>query len=316
MKSTSKSSTKIRHLSWSEIFTLVKRTFIEFFQENSFFHGAALAYYTIFAIVPILYLAMTIFGAVMGHDEIVKIIDKILTEQVGMSDSSGLLAFLDEVNFEKSSTTLNVVGIIALMVSSSAVISSLRTSINDFYDIEVKLNNKRTKVFHTLLTRVLSIFMLTIIGFSIIVLYTGETVFMSMSSKLYESLNLEAAWLLKWVEDIATILINMIIFALVFKYIHDGKVLWKLAFAGGLLTSVLLYFGQLGLKYYLYHYFFGSKMGIAGTLLIILAWMYYSSQIIFLGAKFIKVYSDMIGKSISFEVHRLIRNASGQQESN
>lgn len=310
MKSRSKSSTKIRKLSWKEIFTLIKRTFIEFFQENSFFHGAALAYYTIFAIVPILYLALTIFGAVMGHDEIVKIIDKILTEQVGMSDSSGLLSFLNKVNFEKSSTTLNVIGIVALMVSSSAVIASLRTSINDFYDIEIKLQNKRTKVYHTLLTRLISIFMLTVIGFSIILLYTGETVFMSMSSKLYESLDLHAVWLLKWIEDAATIVINMVIFALVFKYIHDGKVLWKLAFAGGLLTSVLLYFGQLGLKYYLYHFFFGSKMGIAGTLLIILAWMYYSSQIIFLGAKFIKVYSDMIGKTITFEAHRLIRNAS------
>lgn len=313
MKSTSKLPSKIKKLSWGEIITLIKRTFVEFFQENSFFHGAALAYYTIFAIVPILYLALTIFGAVMGHDAIVEIIDKILVEQVGMSDSSGLLAFLDEVNFEKSSATLNVVGIVALMISSSAVIGSLRTSINDFYDIEVKLHNKRSKFFHTLLTRVISIFMLTVIGFSIIVLYTGETVFMSMSSKLYESFDMHAAWILKWVEDAVTISINMVIFALVFKYIHDGKVYWKLAFAGGLMTSVLLFFGQLGLKYYLYHFFFGSKMGIAGTLLIILAWMYYSSQIIFLGAKFIKVYSQMVGKTIIFEPHRLIRNASGDE---
>lgn len=312
MKSKSKSSDKIQKLSWDKVGILFKRTFIEFFQENSFFHGAALAYYTIFAIVPILYLALTLFGAFMGHDAIVHIIDKILREQVGMADSSGLLKFLDEVNFEKSSPLLNVVGIIALMISSSAVIASLRTSINDFYDIEVKIESKKTKVYHTLLTRLISIGMLTLIGFTIIVLYTGETVFMSMSSKLYDTLNFHAAWIMKVVEHIATIGINMVIFAMVFKYIHDGKVLWKLALAGGLMTSVLLFVGQLGLKYYLYHFFFGSKMGLAGTLLIILAWMYYSSQIIFLGAKFIKVYSGLIGRPITFEVHKLLRNASGE----
>ena len=308
----SKSSEKIRHLSWKELFFLFRDTVVEFFKENSFFHGAALAYYTIFAIVPILYLALTIFGAIMGHDGIVAIIDKILREQVGMTDSSALLSVLNKVNFEKSSLVLNIIGIIVLMISSSAVINSLRTSINDFYDIDVIIESKKTMIVHTLLTRLFSVFMLTIIGVAIVVLYTLETVFMSLSAKFYSYLGIEASWLLPALSIAVTILVNMFIFSLVFKYVHDGHVVWKIALAGGLLTSVLLFVGQLGLKYYLFNFFFGSKMGLAGTLLIILAWVYYSSQIIFLGAKYVKVYSDMVGKSISFEVHRIMRNATGR----
>lgn len=110
------------------------------------------------------------------------------------------------------------------------------------------------------------------------------------------------------VEHLVSIGINTILFALVYKFLHDGKVLWKLAFSGGLLTACLLHIGQIGLKFYLTNFFFGSQMGIAGTLLIFLAWMYYTSQIIFLGAKFIKVYSELIGRPIVFEVHALLQN--------
>lgn len=302
------SKLKIPKLSWQEVGILFKRTFAEFFQENSFFHGAALAYYAVFAIIPIIYLAVISFGTIMGQEEILRLIKILLEEQVGLKDSSGILDFLSEVHFEKSSMLLNVIGIIALMFSSSALISSLRMSINEFYDIQVTIEDRKTKIFHAVLTKLISVFMLAVFGVSIVLLYTGETIFMSISSELYTSLHLKQQWIMSGVEHVVAIGINTILFALVYKFLHDGKVIWKLAFSGGLLTSCLLYIGQIGLKYYLTNYFFGSQMGIAGTLLIFLAWMYYSSQIIFLGAKFIKVYSELIGNPITFGVHKFLQN--------
>jgi len=281
---------------------------MEFFQENSFFHGAALAYYAVFAIIPIIYLAVISFGKIMGQEEILRLIKVLLEEQVGLKDSSGILAFLSEVHFEKSSVVLNIIGIIALMFSSSGLISSLRMSINEFYDVQVKIDDRKTKIFHTVLTKLISVFMLAVFGVSIVLLYTGETVFMSVSGELYHSFHLKQQWIMGGIEHLASIGINTILFALVYKFLHDGKVVWKLAFSGGLLTACLLHIGQIGLKFYLTNFFFGSQMGIAGTLLIFLAWMYYSSQIIFLGAKFIKVYSELIGRPITFEVHVLLQN--------
>lgn len=302
------SRVKIPKLNWKEVLLLFKRTFIEFFQENSFFHGAALAYYAVFAIIPIIYLAVISFGKIMGQAEILRLIKVLLEEQVGLKDSSGILAFLSEVHFEKSSVVLNIIGIIALMFSSSALISSLRMSINEFYDIQVKIDDRKTKIFHTVLTKLISVFMLAVFGVSIVLLYTGETIFMSVSGELYNSLHLKQQWIMTGMEQLVAIGINTILFALVYKFLHDGKVAWKLAFSGGLLTACLLHIGQIGLKFYLTKYFFGSQMGIAGTLLIFLAWMYYSSQIIFLGAKFIKVYSELVGRPITFEVHKMLQN--------
>ncbi len=302
------SRVKIPKLNWKEVLLLFKRTFMEFFQENSFFHGAALAYYAVFAIIPIIYLAVISFGKIMGQEEILRLIKVLLEEQVGLKDSAGILAFLSEVHFEKSSVVLNIIGIIALMFSSSALISSLRMSINEFYDIQVKIDDRKTKIFHTVLTKLISVFMLAVFGVSIVLLYTAETIFMSISGELYDSFHLKQQWIMGGVEHIISIGINTILFALVYKFLHDGKVVWKLAFSGGLLTACLLYVGQIGLKFYLTNFFFGSQMGIAGTLLIFLAWMYYTSQIIFLGAKFIKVYSEVIGRPIVFEVHILLQN--------
>lgn len=302
------SKVKIPKLSWKEVGKLFKRTFFEFFQENSFFHGAALAYYAVFAIIPIIYLAVISFGKIMGQEEILRMIKVLLEEQVGIKDSSGILAFLSEVHFEKSSVVLNIIGIVALMFSSSALISSLRMSINEFYDIHVKIEDRKTKIYHTVLTKLISVFMLAVFGVSIVLLYTAETIFLSVSGQLYDSFHLQQQWIMGGVEHLVSIGINTILFALVYKFLHDGKVLWKLAFSGGLLTACLLHIGQIGLKFYLTNFFFGSQMGIAGTLLIFLAWMYYTSQIIFLGAKFIKVYSELIGRPIIFEVHVLLQN--------
>ncbi len=301
------SRVRIPTLNWKEVLHLFKRTFVEFFQENSFFHGAALAYYAVFAIIPIIYLAVISFGKIMGQEEILRLIKVLLEEQVGLKDSSGILAFLSDVHFEKSSVVLNIIGIIALMFSSSALISSLRMSINEFYDIHVKIDDRKIKIFYTVLTKLISVFMLAVFGVSIVLLYTAETIFLSLSGELFNWLHIQSKWVMEVIGQAVSVGINTLLFALVYKFLHDGKVLWKLALSGGLFTACLLHVGQIGLKFYLTNFFFGSQMGIAGTLLIFLAWMYYTSQIIFLGAKFVKVYSELIGRPIVFEVHKLLQ---------
>ena len=154
----------IRNLSWQEIGDLVKITFKEFFQEKSFLHGAALSYYSIFALVPLLYLAFATFGKIVGNQKMVEIIGKLLREQVGIQDVSGILSFLNGVNLEKGSFILNVIGIIALLISSTALLASLRGSINDFFDIEVKYQSHKKMIISHLISRLVSVSLLTMIG--------------------------------------------------------------------------------------------------------------------------------------------------------
>jgi membrane protein len=293
---------------------LFKMTFSEFFKENSFFHGAALAYYAVFAIVPIVYLAATSFGRILGQDQVMILLENVVQNQMGMDNPEAILGLLGKVNFEKSNLLLNIIGTIALLFSSSALISSLRTSINEFYDINVVFQDSRLKLYHTIITKLISVFMLAFFGFCIIVLYTAEMIFMSVSSFLYESIGINNSWLTSFSEHLLSIGVNVVVFALVYKFVHDGRVKFKIALWGGVFTALLLYLGQIGLKYYLKNYFFGSQMGVVGSILIFLAWIYYTSQIIFLGAKFIKAWSVLSNQPIVFHTNRLLQFISSSRE--
>lgn len=282
-------STSRKHL----IITVLK----EFVSERSFLHGAALAYYAVFALVPILYLSVAVFGRVVGHDTMVEIITSFLRDQIGLSDVDGILEFLSQLDLGGGNIFMEVIGMVALLFSSTALINSLRNSMNDFYDLD-KLTGTKRKIVRGALFRLLSMLFIAGATILLVIVYFAETVFLSFGNDLlenYDTLN----YLFTYVAQHGIPLVaNAIIFTFVFKYLHDGKVLWKRAMQGAIVTSILLYLGQLVIQYYLTHYFFAASGGVVGTILIILVWVYYSSQIIFLGAKYVAVKSRLFGDPI------------------
>ena len=264
-------------------------------------HGAALSYYSILALIPILYLSITYVGMIVGNEVVVDIISSLLKDYVGIQDTSGILDFLNEVNFEKGNVFLQFVGILALMFSCSAIFNSIRRSLNTFYSIKTNEIARSKLIIRNLIARLIS--MLFVFGATLlfIVLYFLETIFLSVSQELLINMELLNAFFMTSLNYGLPIVTNIIVFTFIFKFMHDGIVGWRMSFRGAILTSVLLYAGQLLIKYYLSNYFFAADGGVVGTMLVLLVWVYYSSQIIFLGAKFISVLSRMKGNPI---VHR------------
>ena len=299
MSKRSSSKKGIRFLSWADRWRLVKETFADFIIEKGLFHGAALSYYTIFAMVPIIYLSIVTFGQIIGQKTMLEIIAKVLKEQIGIKDVSGIIEFLKAIDFEKGSFALRTIGIIALIISSTAIFASLKNSMNTFYDLERIYASKRKKFASNLLSRLLSVGLLTFFAIVVIVTYFLQIVLISFGHKIFGEVD-TFQWIVMQVSQHGVaILANLLIFGFVFKYLHDGELSWRLAWSGSFVTAILLYLGQLLIQYYLSHFFFAKDGGIAGTLLVILAWMYYSSQIIFLGAKFTAVYARIIGEPIT-----------------
>lgn len=277
---------------------LVKSVFKEFFQENSFTHGAALAYYALLALVPLLYLGMTFFGRIVGQETMVEIIGDLLSEQVGVKDVSGILGFLDEVDLSSGNLLLEILGSLALLLSATAIINSIRRSLNDFYDLEKRGGTTKKKIVRGVIFRLLSMLFIAGVAVVIVVFYFAETIFLSFGNDLFQNYSFFNWIVSSFARHGIPIISNVVIFSFIFKYLHDGKVRWRRAIEGALLTSLFLYFGQLLIKFYLVNYFFAASGGVAGTMLIILVWVYYSSQIIFLGAKFVNVKSRMLGEPI------------------
>ncbi len=288
-------------MSWIRRFELVKSTFIEFLQGKSMRHGAALAYYAMLALIPILYLSVTFIGRFVGEELVLELIGDMLREDVGLKDPSGILDYLDQVEFIKGEIYLQIIGLIALLFSCTVIFNSLKGSINDFYGISSKNVAKKKIVLRSLVSRLIS--MLFIVGITLffILLYFAEPVLLSFGHTLFEDISIIDQVFLTIAEHGIPILTNWFIFTFIFKYLTDGVVDWKMARQGALLTSILLYVGQLLIKFYLANYFFGAiSGGVAGTILVILVWVYYSSQIIFFGAKYIAVLSRMNDKTIVY----------------
>jgi len=289
---------------------LVVSTIKEFIAERSFLHGAALAYYAVFALVPVLYLSVAVFGRVVGHDTMVEIIEHFLSEQIGLSDVSGVLDFLNQLDLGAGNLLMEIMGMIALLFSSTALINSLRRSINDFYDLDkVKVSRKRL-ILRGALFRLLSMLFITGTTVVLVVFYFAETIFLSLGNDLLENYSFLNTVFTYLAQHIVPLIANGIIFAFVFKYLHDGVVVWKRAIEGAVVTSILLYLGQLLIQYYLSNYFFAAGSGVIGTVLVILVWVYYSSQIIFLGAKYVAVKSRLMGNPIMPRAQKKLNNSS------
>lgn len=288
-------------MTFSELKSILKETTKDFSKDRPFLHGAALSYYALLALIPLLYLSVTYFGYFVGHQTMLDIISTILQEQIGLKDISGIIEFLDGVDLSKGSLLAEVIGIGALMITCTAILNSLKRSINEFYGIELKRMKAKTLILKGLVFRFVS--MVFIVGATVLIigLYFAETIFLSFGNRFFEGREIISWLFAETAQHGIPIIMNLILFSFVFKYLNDGVVKWRNAIVGGALTAVLLYLGQLLIKFYLMNYFFAASGGVAGTMLIILVWVFYSSQILFLGAKFTAVYSKFKGAPIKYK---------------
>jgi len=283
---------------WYWFFKLFYSSLITFITEGAFFHGAALAYYTLFAFVPIIYLTTSIFGRIFGQKTMEIIITDLFSNQMGIKDSSGILSVMNGVNFDKPSILMEILSITIVIYTCSAFLVSLKRSINDFFKIEgykIKQDNIILDFigFRFLSLGLLASFALVIILFYFIqiFIFSGLENYITMHNGLID-------FSFKLIQYSISILSNAVIFTLVFKYIHDGKIEFRLAFRGAVVTSVLLFFSQLLIKYYLQNFFSLGNLGIVGSLFVFLAWVNYSAQIVFFGARFTQMLGEKIGAPI------------------
>lgn len=290
----SKNKEKGKKLTLREMWQLVKTTFVEYFSESAFRHAAALAYYTIFSLIPMIYLGVYFFGRFLGNDTVQELVSYLLHEQVGMQDVSGIMDFLKSYDVEKRNPVMEIVGIVTLLFSSSAFVVTLQKSINDFLDIEPVSVPVKKMILRTVLSRLLAIAFIGGFGVIVILVYLAQTVLISIGQDMISNSTLQFLFN-NGLAHFASIATNFLVFTLMFKYVHEAKVHWKAAMFGAFITSLLVYLGQVVIKFYLSNLFFAADGGVVGSIFVVLAWIFYTGQILFLGAKFVKVYSEMAG---------------------
>jgi membrane protein len=280
------------------IFYLAKDTLLSFFQERAFFHGAALSYYALFSMFPLLFLIISFLGRILGEDFILKMIKNFLVENVGLSNVDEIMAVVGTYNLDKGNIFLEIIGILFVLIASSAFLTSLRNSINEFYNIEKTIFKGRKAIQVNVFERLISLLFLAVFASVFLIIYMFHSVGLTVIHSWLDSSTDIQVLILRIMDFSFSILLNYVIFLLIFKFLNNGKVTWRVASMGAIVTAVLLFLGQLLIKYYLLNMFVLGTAGIAGSLFIFMAWVHYSSQIIFVGAKFTFTFSKKIGSPI------------------
>ncbi|MBC8075580.1 MAG: YihY/virulence factor BrkB family protein, partial [Chloroflexales bacterium] len=277
---------------------IIKETFSEWSADNAPRLGAALAFYTMLSLAPLLVLAISIAGLVFGEEAARGQLVGQFQGLVGKEGAEAVQTMIQNANKPATGIVASIIGIATLLFSASGVFGELQASLNEIWDIKPKPSKG---ILDTIKQRFFS--------FSL-VLGTGFLLLVSLGlSALLAGLYSVIEGIFPGLGIIGTILnflisfgVTTLLFAAIYKLLPDADIAWKDVFIGAAATSLLFSLGRFLIGLYLGQASVGSAYGAAGTLVVLLIWIYYSAQILFMGAEFTQVYANRLGSRIAAEV--------------
>jgi len=269
---------------------MVVRALKNWFAHDSTSESAALAFYTVSSLAPLLLIVVTVAGALFGADAVR---GRIVHQFEGLlgRDQAGLVqTILTQAKSDPASGPAAIGSAILLIVGASAVFAQLQQSLNRIWEVEPKPGHF-LKDF--LRKRLLSFAILIAIGFLLLVSLVLSAGLEAVQSRVASYFATQAAWL-GWLNGVVSFLLFMLLFALIFRVLPDRQIPWRDVWLGSLVTAVLFVVGKWAIGLYLGRAAVASAYGAAGSVIVILLWVYYASFIILLGAEFTRAYSQRV----------------------
>ncbi|MBW4616745.1 MAG: YihY/virulence factor BrkB family protein [Desmonostoc vinosum HA7617-LM4] len=276
------------------IWQLFQETFKEWSDDKASRLAAALAYYTIFSLAPLLIIVIAIAGAAFGEDAARGEIVRQIQGLVGRDGAEFIEIAIKNANKPQTGAIASMISVVVLLFGASGLFAELQDSLNTIWEVKPKPGRGVKKIVRQ---RFLSFAMVLSIGFLLLVslvISAGLTATVTYFSNILPGVS----FLWQIVNFIVSFTITTLLFGLIFKVLPDVKVAWSDVLVGAILTSLLFSIGRFLLGQYLGNNSFGSTYGAAGSLVVILAWVYYAAQILFFGAEFTQVYARKYGSGI------------------
>ena len=253
--------------------------------------GAALAFYTLFSMVPILLLAIVLAGYLFGADSAQAKVLAVTQDLVGPNGAVALQALLVSSHGETTSLWASVVAGGLLLLGSTSVFVELKDSLDELWGAE---KSQRSGWVTLLRTRLLSFIMVLLLGFLLLLsLFTGAA--LSLLGQYVGGVWRSSAVVFETLAAAASYSVVVCLFAVIYKTLPDVPLSWRDVWTGALFTAGLFSLGKWAIGLYLVKSAIASGYGAAGSLVALLLWVYYSAQIFFLGAEFTKQYALRYG---------------------
>jgi membrane protein len=271
----------------SRFAAILKETVSQFLAERGPRMAAALAFYTTFSLAPLLIIVIAIAGLVYGQDAAQ---GKIVAEIQGLVGVSGASTVQDLINNARKPATGAVaaaIGLVTLLVGATGVATELQDSLNTIWNVKAAATNGIVAI---LKQRVMSVAMILGIGFLLLVslvLSAAVTAVTTFAGKAVTVPDL----ILHLADFTFSFAVITVLFALIYKIVPDAEIRWRDVWLGASAASVLFAVGKLALGFYIAQSGVASAYGAAGSLVVLLLWVYFSTQILFLGAELTQVYT-------------------------
>lgn len=276
-------------------YTLIKESIQEFNGDKAYIQGAALSYYTIFSLPPMFYIIISIFGRFLGEDTVKHEITKELALVMGDDITKTISFFLNNLsNPDNQSLLKTIIGIGSLVFSSTIAFYTLQVSINKFWKVE---EHKKEGIAQLALDRLIAFLMVISLGILVVFVIVLETVLIA-ALDYFKEFGFAVTWFHKLINMSLPFVLITVLFTSIFKYLPNAIIKSKDVLLGSAVTSMLFLVGQLGIGWHISQTNFSNVYGAANSIIILLAWVFYSSQIVFFGAEFIYVYANKYGSGI------------------
>jgi len=279
---------------FANAFGLVKQTGQEFLQDKAPQLGAALAYYTVFSLAPLILVLLSLVGVIFRHDP-AGAWNKITQQMSYFLDPSAVQVvqnIAQKASEPGKSTIATIIGVALALFGASGVFGQLQDALNTIWGVKAKPGGG---IWGFLRSRFLSFAMVGGICFLLLVSLTLESVLKGFSHYVQSMLpgGIIIAMTVYLVFDFAVI---VLLFAIIFKFLPDVNIQWRDVWIGAVMTALLFGVGKWALGFYLGSGTAGSAYGAASSLITLLLWVYYSSQILLFGAEFTQVYAERAGR--------------------
>lgn len=274
---------------------MLKTVFTEWSRDKCPQLGAALAYYTVFSLAPLVLVLLSIFGLIYGGSDQAR--EKIIEQLRYFVDANGLKVIQDIANNAaqpKAGILGTTIGILVALFGASGVFGQLQDALNTIWGVKPRPSQG---IWNFLRARFLSFAMVGGVCFLLLVSLTGESLLKGLHTYL-QSLLPGGHYLglaIFYVFDVAMIIL---VFAMLFRFLPEAKIAWHDVWTGAALTAILFMIGKFLLSSYLSSGAAGSAYGAASSLITLLVWIFYSAQILLFGAEFTKIYANACGSHV------------------
>ena len=275
--------------------SLFKMTAHGFIDDNCFKLSAALSYYTVFALGPLLIIIMSLAGIFYGREAVQGRLYGEIEILVGSEIARQIQDIIANIQNSQTTTTGAIVGSVILVIGATGVFTEMQDSINYIWSVKAKPKKGWLKL---LMNRLLSFSLVVGMGFLLLVSLVVNALLNLLSTRLSQLLSNDTVSVFNAINFLIILVVITGLFAVIFKVLPDAVISWKDAMVGAVLTATLFIIGKMGIGFYLGRANLDITYGTAASIIIILVWVYYSALILFFGAEFTKMYAIHAGSGI------------------